>query len=224
MQFGSVRIGSRLRPDYASCAHDWRRRAWSLEFELNADCSNFPKERGSFASNTGKRRGISPTRASSLAASVHSNATNNEQGLRQVMRFLLRMAFWLTVILALLPSGGSQPTPKVNVSALEAMSAAKATVTDMGSFCGRQPDACSVGSQAAVAIGHRAQAGAKMLYDYVHEHFGSQDAATETNAAGGSALPIPIPRPSQHTLSPADLMPGWRGPQIRKEARNDRQT
>src|SRR3954470_9988556 len=88
------------------------------------------------------------------------------------MRFLLRMAFWLTVILALLPSGGSQPTPTINVSALEAMSAAKATVTDMGSFCGRQPDACSVGSQAAVAIGHRAQAGAKMLYDYSTELLG----------------------------------------------------
>ena len=79
------------------------------------------------------------------------------------MRFLMRMAFWLTVILALLPSSGSQPTPTINVSALEAMSAAKATVTDMGSFCGRQPDACSVGSQAAAAIGHRAQAGAKMV-------------------------------------------------------------
>jgi hypothetical protein len=133
------------------------------------------------------------------------------------MRFLLRMAFWLTVILALLPSGGSQPTPTINVSALEAMSAAKATVTDMGSFCGRQPDACSVGSQAAVAIGHRAQAGAKMLYDYFNEHFGSQDAGTTANAANGTALPLPTPRPSQHTLSPADLAPGWRGPQSRKE-------
>src|SRR5262245_62858334 len=50
------------------------------------------------------------------------------------MRFLLRMAFWLTVILALLPSGGSQPAPKVNVSAGDAMSAAQATVSDMGSF------------------------------------------------------------------------------------------
>ena len=140
------------------------------------------------------------------------------------MRFLLRMAFWLTIILALLPSGGSQPTPTINVSALEAMSAAKATVTDMGSFCGRQPDACSVGSQAAVAIGHRAQAGAKMLYDYFNEHFGSRDAGTTAKAANGTALPLPTPRPSQHTLSPADLAPGWRGPQTRKETRSDRPT
>ncbi len=43
----------------------------------------------------------------------------------RVMRFLLRMAFWLTVILVLLPSGGSQPPPKVDVSAADAMSAAK---------------------------------------------------------------------------------------------------
>src|SRR6185295_2081586 len=57
--------------------------ARSFGFELNADCSNFPKERGSFASNTGKRRGISPTDASSLTRTVHSSATTNEQELRQ---------------------------------------------------------------------------------------------------------------------------------------------
>src|SRR3954451_20436713 len=140
------------------------------------------------------------------------------------MGFLVRMTFWLTVVLVLLPSGGSQSTPKVNMSAIDAMSAAKATVTDMGSFCGRQPDACSVGSQAAVAIGHRAQAGAKMLYEYLNEHFGSQDAGTAANTANGTALPLPTPRPSQHTLSPADLAPGWRGPQSRKETRSDRPT
>ena len=124
------------------------------------------------------------------------------------MRFLLRMAFWLTVILALLPSGGSQPTPKLNVSAVDAMLAAKATVTDMGSFCERQPDACTVGSQAAVAIGHRAQAGAKMLYEYFNEHDG-----TPANAGAGKSVPLPTARPPQHTLSPADLAPTWRSPQ-----------
>jgi hypothetical protein len=136
------------------------------------------------------------------------------------MRFLLRMAFWLTVILALLPSGGSQPAPKVNVNAIDAMSAAAATVTDVRSFCERQPDACTVGSHAAVAIGQRAQAGAKMLYEYLNEHFG-RDAAPAENAATGKAVPVPASRPSQHTLSPPDLAPSWRGPQPRKEARGD---
>jgi hypothetical protein len=136
------------------------------------------------------------------------------------MGFLVRMTFWLTVVLVFLPSGGSQPTPKVNVSAIDAMSAAKATMTDMGSFCERQRDACSVGSQAAVAIGHRAQAGAKMLYEYLNEHLGSNETGTVANT--GKAVPPPAARPSQHTLSPADLAPAWRGPQPRKDARSDK--
>lgn len=135
------------------------------------------------------------------------------------MRFLLRMAFWLVVILALLPSGGSQPTPNVNVSAIEAMLAAKATVTDMRSFCDRQPDACAVGSQAAAAIGQRAQAGAKMVYEYLNEHLGPNETGTVVNAPTGKAIPLPPERPSRHTLSPADLTPPWRGPQPRKDAR-----
>jgi hypothetical protein len=93
------------------------------------------------------------------------------------------------------------------------MLAAKATVTDMGSFCERQPDACTVGSQAAVAIGHRAQAGAKMLYEYFNEHVGSHDIGTPLNAGAGKAVPLPTARPPQHTLSPADLAPAWRSPQ-----------
>ena len=135
-----------------------------------------------------------------------------------MLRFLVRTTFWLVVILALLPSGGSEPTPKINVSAIEAMWAAKATVTDMRGFCERQPDACAVGSQTAVAIGHRAQAGAKMLYEYLNEHLGPGDTGTVT-------VPLPPARPSQHTLSPADVAPPWRGPQPpRKEGRGDRPT
>src|SRR5438094_5894284 len=128
------------------------------------------------------------------------------------MRFLLRMAFWLTVILALLPSGGSQPTPKLNVSAIDAMSAAKATVTDVQSFCDRQRDACTLGSQAAVAIGQRAQAGAKMVYEYLNEHLASHEAGTPLNDVSTDAVPLPVPRPPQHTLSPPDLGSPWRSP------------
>ena len=60
------------------------------------------------------------------------------------------------------PSGGE-------VSASEAISAASATVGDLRGFCARQPDACTVGSQVATAIGYRAQAGAKMLYEFLTE-------------------------------------------------------
>src|SRR5262249_30449985 len=102
------------------------------------------------------------------------------------------------------------------------MWAAKATVTDMRSFCERQPDACTVGSQAAVAIGQRAQAGAKMIYDYLNERLGSHDGSAPVNAATGKAVPLPTPRPSQHTLSSADLAPAWHSAQGCKAIGNDR--
>ena len=78
------------------------------------------------------------------------------------MRFLLKAAFWLAVVAVLLPSNDKPLTvPKPQLSATEAVSAAAAAMSDMRQFCSRQPDACEVGSQAAVTLGHRAQAGAK---------------------------------------------------------------
>jgi hypothetical protein len=128
------------------------------------------------------------------------------------MWFLLRMAFWLGVILVLLPSGGSQPTPKAQVSATDAVSAAKAAVVDMRQFCERQPDVCVVGSQAAVTIGQRAQAGAKMLYEFLNEQLGPAETGTVTSAASAA-------KRSQSTLTPTDLEPAWRGPQPRRDPR-----
>ncbi|HEY1364138.1 MAG TPA: DUF5330 domain-containing protein [Xanthobacteraceae bacterium] len=133
------------------------------------------------------------------------------------MRFLLRLGFWLALVLVVLPRGGSQLPTSVNLSAGEAMSAAKATVTDVGSFCERQRDACTVGSQAAAVIGQRAQAGAKVLYGYLRDHMGAAGAASP---AGGA--PSPAAHPSQHTLLPADKVPAWRAPQPYKDARINR--
>jgi len=129
----------------------------------------------------------------------------------QVMFFLLRMGFWLTVILVCLPSGGSQSTPKVNVGPVEAISAATAAVSDVKQFCGRQSDACAVGSQVAVALGQRAQAGAKMLYEFLNEHVGPNETGS-TPSSPGKAVPMPTPRPSQSTLAAPDAAPAWRAP------------
>jgi uncharacterized protein DUF5330 len=128
------------------------------------------------------------------------------------MRFLLRVAFWLGVVLILLPSGGTESLPKSQVSAGEAFSAAKAAVSDMQQFCGRQPAVCEVGSQTAATLGQRAQAGAKMLYEFLHERFGNDEAATEQSTGA-------VSKPSQHTLRPDDLTPAWRGPQPREYTR-----
>jgi hypothetical protein len=155
------------------------------------------------------------------------------------MRFLLKMAFWLGVIAVLLPREESASKPNAPISARDAVSAASATVGDMRQFCERQPEACNVGSQAAVALEDRAKAGAKRLYDMLNERLAANDndhATTVTSTKNAAGVPLPAPRPtpraalpampnqmrnasqgtppggSQHTLTPADMAPAWQGP------------
>jgi len=130
------------------------------------------------------------------------------------MFFLLRMAFWLGLVLILLPSGAAQQsTPASEVGASDAISAASATVSDLRGFCARQPDACTVGSHVATAIGYKAQAGAKMLYEFLTEALAPHDTASVASgtARRGSG------NASQNTLTPADLAPAWRTPVAHKD-------
>jgi Family of unknown function (DUF5330) len=115
------------------------------------------------------------------------------------MWFLLRMTFWLGVVLVLLPNVGSQPVPKSQVNASEAFWAAKVVVADIQHFCERQREACIVGSQATVTLGQRAQAGAKMLYEFLSEQFASDDTRPGRTT---DFVPVPRARPSRHTLQP----------------------
>ncbi len=136
------------------------------------------------------------------------------------MFFLLRIAFWLSIVLILLPSGSTQRVqPPSNVDASEAISAASATVADMRGFCTRQPDACSVGSQVAVSLGYRAQAGAKMLYDFLTEKLARRDAGSvvHTGSITTAQDKSSQERAPQNTLIPADLTTPWRGPQTHKD-------
>jgi hypothetical protein len=158
------------------------------------------------------------------------------------MRFLLRVAFWLGVIVVLLPRSESQPASNAQISATDAVSAATATVGDMRQFCERQPEACEIGSQAAVALEDRAKAGAKLLYDMLNDKLAASETdkvVTATAARDARAIPLPIARPSlpaspsmrasaapsasppkaqtQNTLTPADLAPAWRGPPPRRD-------
>lgn len=135
------------------------------------------------------------------------------------MVFLLRMAFWLGVVLVLLPTGGTQSRPTGSeVHASDAVSAASATVHDLKGFCGREPGACAVGSQLATTIGYRAQAGAKMLYELLTEALAPHEAASPggSDTKPESAPPSLQRASSENTLTPADLAPAWRGPPLRK--------
>jgi len=102
------------------------------------------------------------------------------------MFFLLRVAFWLTIVLALLPSGSSQPGVQAKVAATDAVVAASAAVSDMSGFCDRQPEACVVGAQTAIAIGQRAQAGARMVYEFFNQRVVQGENQAENQGQTGS--------------------------------------
>jgi hypothetical protein len=125
------------------------------------------------------------------------------------MFFLLRMAFWLGLVLVLLPRDEAPEANKApKIGASDAVSAATAAVSDMSQFCTRQPGVCEVGGQAASAIGQRAQDGARKLYRIITEkrppdHTGSIDGIPSVEAA--------VSGDTQHdTLTPEDLQAEWR--------------
>jgi hypothetical protein len=127
------------------------------------------------------------------------------------MFFLLRMTFWLGLVLVLLPR---EKTPEAEdlpqIGASEAVSAATAAVSDMSQFCKRQPAACEVGGQAASVIGQRAQEGARKLYHIITDkkspdHTGSIGGADDTDDS------VEVAAAPRDTLTPDDLTVEWHG-------------
>jgi hypothetical protein len=128
------------------------------------------------------------------------------------MFFLLRTAFWLSIVIVLLPTPDSVKTDS-SVGAAQAVTAASSTFSDMSQFCTRQPAACEIGSQALVQFGHKAQASAKWLYEKL-----ASARATPEQTGADTAKVMSESDHSQNTLTPADAMPTWRGTQPQRQA------
>jgi hypothetical protein len=125
------------------------------------------------------------------------------------MFFLLRMAFWLGLVLVLLPREKTPESEKMpQIGASQAVQAATAAVSDMSQFCKRQPAACEVGGQAAAVIGQRAEDGARKLYKIITDkrapdHTGSIGAVDNADSSPSDLAP-------RDTLTPDDLAAEWR--------------
>lgn len=126
------------------------------------------------------------------------------------MFFLLRMAFWLALVLVLLPREKTPESEKLpQVDASQAVQAATSAVNDMSQFCKRQPAACEVGGQAATVIGVRAQQGARKIYHMITD----KKPPDHTGSIGetGKADPTLAETVSRDTLTADDLAIAWRG-------------
>jgi hypothetical protein len=126
------------------------------------------------------------------------------------MFFLLRLTFWLGLVLVLLPREKTPESEKLpQIGASEAVQAATAAVSDMSQFCKRQPAACEVGGQAATVIGVRAQEGARRIYQIITDkrapdHTSSIGDVDEPDLELAGLAP-------RDTLTGDDLAVEWRG-------------
>lgn len=142
------------------------------------------------------------------------------------MRFLLRITFWLGLVLVLLPRDKTPESEKLpQIGASDAVQAATAAVSDMTQFCKRQPAACEVGGQAATIIGQRAQDGAKKLYQIINDKKeqitndkndgGKNDNKKAPDHTGSIAMAgegdIAATEAPRDTLTQDDLALEWRG-------------
>jgi hypothetical protein len=113
------------------------------------------------------------------------------------MWFLLRMTFWLGLVLVLLPRDRTPVSDKLpQICASEAVQAATAAVSDMSQFCKRQPTACEVGGQAATVIGQRAADGARKVYSII------------TDKVEKTEKPETVEKPEKPDTRPEKKMPG----------------
>jgi hypothetical protein len=100
------------------------------------------------------------------------------------MRFLLKLGFWLGLVLLIIPIGPGPEGSRNTVDATEAYTAARETLGDLGQFCKRQPDVCRTGRTALHTAGIRATEGARIAYEFLDKRFGTPDAAPDQIETG----------------------------------------
>ncbi|MEP3280161.1 MAG: DUF5330 domain-containing protein [Stappiaceae bacterium] len=122
------------------------------------------------------------------------------------MFFLFRTAFWLGLVLLILPIGtdDSGQTSTSQINAWQAYDAAKETIQDISGFCGRAPGACDAGSDILQTIGQKAKAGAHYVFEYMEDSEGNgpHELITGSTPDGSDA----------GTLLKRDKVPEWKGP------------
>ena len=97
------------------------------------------------------------------------------------MGFLIRTAFWFSLVLLLLPFGGDESSD--DLGPLQALLAAREAVQDFSGICERKPDVCKAGKSALHTIGVKAKASARLAYDML----GDDKAEVEQAADAASA-------------------------------------
>ncbi|MEW9806832.1 DUF5330 domain-containing protein [Mesorhizobium marinum] len=108
------------------------------------------------------------------------------------MGFLIRMAFWFSLVLLALPLDPAGENGATGVNPIQAFFAAKEAVDDVAGICERKPGVCEVGKAAMHTIGVRAREGARIAYEMLEDNGAGKPAPDEIGAliATGEAAPL----------------------------------
>ena len=121
--------------------------------------------------------------------------------------FLIRTAFWLAIVILLLPTDSKQQS--------EVYGTAQAAVKDVTGFCDRNPEACTKGLDVFQVFVQKAEFGFAMLMGFVENKDATATSVPDAPAASIAqpAEPTSFERDQSHdTLEPQDLQPEWHGP------------
>jgi hypothetical protein len=120
--------------------------------------------------------------------------------------FLIRVAFWLGLVVLLLPTDERQQARVYGTVA--------ATVERAVTFCDRNAQACAAGAEIWATFVKKAEFGVRMAIDLATSsgRKGEDAAPARVQPSSSKAQRDPrAPAAERGTLTPADLTPGWRG-------------
>jgi hypothetical protein len=118
---------------------------------------------------------------------------------------LIRMAFWLGIVILLLPTDEGQQA-RIYQSAANAVERAT-------TFCDRNGKVCDTGAALWATFVKKAEFAARMAYDLaVSKDRGTEASPRYEPASANTPRPSTgLAPPSRGTLRPDDLTPAWRG-------------
>lgn len=130
--------------------------------------------------------------------------------------FFVKAAFWITVVILLLPSNGHER--------LAMYTTVQQTVADIGGFCTRNPDVCEKTSSIASGIVHKLKTTADAIEDMLRDAgIGARGSSEQSSYQPSDYRGTPRggwvgddPRTTASlpgdTLRSDDLRPRWQGP------------
>lgn len=140
------------------------------------------------------------------------------------MWFLIRGAFWFSLVLVMLPIFDQDATDRLanepGVELTDALGAASGIISYATDLCAQKPDVCVKSAETFSTLGSRAREGARVAYTYLDAQFADETATkaadavktgTVTVKTSGKTpgktsdktaglpdidtIPIPVPRP-----------------------------